>query len=136
MDLYAEQILDHYRHPRNSGELKNASADHEEVNHACGDQLHLWLVTEDGTVTNAKWTGEGCAICMASMSLLSEELIGKTEDEVNALTKEHIYELLGVPIGSRRFKCALMSLHVTKNTLRKVKSDEPLSWTETVALDE
>lgn len=77
MDLYAENILDHFRHPRNSGELSPATADHEEFNHACGDALHLWVLIGNGTIAKIGWTGEGCAISQASMSILSEELTGK-----------------------------------------------------------
>ncbi|HLD07804.1 MAG TPA: iron-sulfur cluster assembly scaffold protein [Candidatus Peribacterales bacterium] len=133
MDLYAENILDHFRHPRHSGELPNATIKHEEWNHACGDELHLSLLIEDGIVAKIAWTGTGCAISQASMSILSEELIGKREEELLALTKDNIYTMLGVPIGPRRFKCALMSLHTAKNAIHKARGEKLQSWVETVA---
>jgi nitrogen fixation protein NifU and related proteins len=136
MDLYAENILDHFRHPRNGGMLPDATADHQEFNHACGDSLHLWLTLDGGTVTKIGWKGEGCAISQASMSIVSEEMIGKSEEDVQKLSKNFVYELLGVPIGPRRFKCALMSLHTVKNTLRKAHDLTPQSWIETVAVEE
>ena len=132
MDLYAESILDHFRHPRNSGELAGATVQHEEWNHACGDELYLSFLIENGIVTKIAWTGTGCAISQASMSILSEELVGKKEEDVLALTKGDIYKLLGVPIGPRRFKCALMSLHTAKNAILKAQGKKLLSWVETV----
>jgi nitrogen fixation NifU-like protein len=136
MDLYADNILDHFRDPRNTGALKKATVDHEELNHACGDSLHLWLLLDGGKVTKVGWEGEGCAISQASMSILSEELEGKSEDEILKLTKDDIYEMLGVPIGPRRFKCALMSLHVLKNALHKAQGNTPQTWVETVSIPE
>ena len=136
MDLYAENILEHAKHPRNAGELQGATVDHEEQNHACGDSLHLWLSLKENNVTDIKWTGTGCAISQASMSILSEELIGKSQEEILAIQKDTVYEMLGVPIGPRRFKCALMSLHCAKNAIHKAK-DEPLqSWVQTVQVEE
>lgn len=134
MDIYAENILDHFRSPRNHGELADATVDQEEFNHACGDSLHLWLKTSGGKIVGLGWTGTGCAISQASMSIVSEELEGMSEDEVLKLTKDDIYEMLGVPIGPRRFKCALMSLHTIKNALHKARGNVPQSWVETVAL--
>ena len=135
MDIYAENILDHFRDPRHHGELANATVDHEEFNHACGDSLHLWLKIEDGTVKALGWTGTGCAISQASMSIVSEELEGMSEDDVLKLTQKDIYDFLGVPIGPRRFKCALMSLHTVKNALHKARGDALQSWVKTVALE-
>ena len=135
MDIYAENILDHFRHPRCSGELTDATTDHEEFNHACGDSLHLWLKISDESVLEVGWTGTGCAISQASMSILSEELIGMSEDNILLLTQRDIYDFLGVPIGPRRFKCALMSLHTAKNAIHKAHGDVSQSWVETVVLE-
>jgi len=136
MDLYAENILDHFRHPRNSGTLPEATVNHEEWNHACGDELHLSLLIKDGIVAKIAWTGTGCAISQASISILSEELIGKKAVDVLALTKDDVYKLLGVPVGPRRFKCALMSLHTVKNAIHKARGEKLQTWIETVTLDE
>ncbi len=134
MDVYAENILDHYRHPRGKQTLKNASVSHTETNVSCGDSLTIQLTVEDGKVTEFGWNGDGCAISQAGMSLLSEEIIGKTEDELNALNKQEMYDLLGVPIGPRRFKCALLGLHALRNTLLVLHEKEPQSWRKTVEL--
>lgn len=132
MDLYADNILDHYRDPRNTGTGEGAQCSRAEKNPACGDTLtvHLWI--ENDTVTNVEWEGEGCAISQAGMSILSEELIGKSCDDVLALQREDIDALLHVPVGPRRFKCALLCLHTTKNAIRTFKQMEPQGWVETV----
>ncbi|MCA9370526.1 MAG: iron-sulfur cluster assembly scaffold protein [Candidatus Peregrinibacteria bacterium] len=129
MDLYAENILDHYRNPRNRGEGNGASMTGNEVNPSCGDELtvHLWI--ENGMLIKLEWEGTGCAISQAGMSILSEELIGKSVDEVLALKKDDVYALLGVPIGPRRYKCALLCLHTVKNAFA------PQSWLKTVEID-
>lgn len=134
MDLYAENILDHYRHPREKKELAEPTVTHEEVNHSCGDALEIRLIVKDGIVTDAGWTGTGCAISQASMSMLAEELIGKTATELESLRKENVYDLLGVPVGPRRFKCALLSLHALKNALRIARGEAPQGWLDTVEL--
>src|SRR3989344_5792028 len=134
MDLYAENILDHFRHPRNFEPILEPTVEHEEWNHACGDSLHIFLQLEGGKITNVGWTGTGCAISQASMSILSEELSGMSEDEALKLAKDDIYKMLGVPVGPRRFKCALMSLHTVKNAVLKAQVKALQGWTETVAL--
>ncbi|MBI3332318.1 iron-sulfur cluster assembly scaffold protein [Candidatus Peregrinibacteria bacterium] len=136
MDLYAENILDHYRHPRSKKRLRAHTVSHEEVNHSCGDAIQLDLQIEGGKVVALGWDGTGCAISQASMSILSEELVGKSEEEIDRMTQKDIYELLGVPIGPRRFKCALLSLYTLKNALRKAHGKKLQEWTETVALTE
>lgn len=111
MDMYREIILDHARNPRYPGILDPADIDHEERNPLCGDRLHLTLrLDENQRITELAWDGEGCAISQATASMLSEEIIGKTLEEVQALTKDHILELVGIPLTINRVKCALLSL--------------------------
>ncbi len=132
MDLYAENILDHYRHPRGKEPLSGATVEHREVNLSCGDEVTLRLKMEDGTITGLSWEGTGCAISQAGMSILSEELVGKSAKDTEALSREDIDKLLNVPIGPRRFKCAYLCLHTLKNTLRAARGEAPQGWTETV----
>ena len=132
MDIYAENILDHFRHPQNFGKLPESSTEHEEWNHSCGDSLHLWLKLEGGKIAKVGWTGTGCAVSQASMSLLSEELPRMKEEDVLKLRKEDVYTMLGVPIGPRRFKCALMSLHTVKNAILKSHGKPLMGWVETI----
>ncbi len=132
MDLYAENILDHFRHPRGKTPLPDATVTHREVNLSCGDEVALSLRIENGRIAGLGWDGAGCAVSQAGMSILGEELLGKTVAEADALTREEIDALLGVPIGPRRFKCAYLCLHALKNALRVAAGKEPQGWTETV----
>jgi nitrogen fixation protein NifU and related proteins len=132
LDLYAENILDHYRHPRGKTPLTNPTVEQKEVNLSCGDEVTLQLMIENGTIVKLGWEGTGCAVSQAGMSILGEELIGMTVDDANALTQKNVNDLLGVPIGPRRFKCAYLCLHTLKNALRKATGNPPQGWTETV----
>ncbi len=135
MDLYAENILDHFKHPRGQEPIGTPSIEHREENASCGDELTLQLILDDKKITAASWSGTGCAISQAAMSLLSEELNGMTIAEAENLGKKHMYELLGVPVGPRRFKCALLALHALKNALRIYKGEKGQSWVETVGVE-
>ena len=136
MDLYAENILDHFRHPRNKGQgprAKGANAIvHTEANLSCGDEITLFVTLDGDRISAIEWDGTGCAISQAAMSLLSEELIGKSLNEAEAIAPKNIYEILGVPIGARRVKCALLGLHALKNVIRLHRQEQPQGWMETV----
>ena len=132
MDLYAENILDHYKHPRHAGELRDPSATHEEVNLRCGDKVRLQLRIDGDAVAEIAWTGEGCAISQAGMSILSEEIAGKSLKDLETLDESGMRAMLGVPVGKRRLKCALLGLHTLKNALRAHRGQPPQSWQETV----
>ncbi len=132
MDLYAENILDHFRHPRGKKTVSHPTVTHEEVNASCGDALSVSLHSEGNRIAEFGWQGTGCAISQAAMSMLSEELAGKTAEEILKLTPVEIYALLGVPVGPRRVKCALLCLHALKNALRKETGEAPQGWNETI----
>ncbi|HVW66405.1 MAG TPA: SUF system NifU family Fe-S cluster assembly protein [Candidatus Peribacteraceae bacterium] len=136
MDLYADIILDHYRAPRHKGELANVSVTHTEKNLSCGDEVTLQLKIADDGVAELAWTGEGCAISQAGMSMLAEEIAGKSLAEIDALTPADIRTMLGVPVGHRRVKCALLSLHTLQNALNELRNEPLQSWAETVGNDE
>ena len=113
-DLYREYILDHYKNPRNYGEIPDPDISHEEYNPLCGDRLVIQLKLDQDRVVDVKFHGEGCAISQASASMLTEQIQGKSLDELKALTKEDILEMLGIPISPVRLKCALLSLKALK----------------------
>jgi nitrogen fixation NifU-like protein len=114
-DIYRENILDHAQNPRYPGVLEPADIDHEENNPLCGDRLRLTLrLGENNRIIALAWDGEGCAISQASASMLGEQIMGKTLDEIRSLSKEDIFEMLGIPLSPNRMKCALLSLQVLK----------------------
>ena len=114
-DLYREMIIDRYKSPRNKGVLEPNDFSYADDNPACGDHIRIDVrVDEDDRVVEARFDGEGCAISLASADLLVESIIGKTLDDVQALSKEDIMNLLGIELGPVRLKCALLSLKVLK----------------------
>jgi nitrogen fixation protein NifU and related proteins len=114
-DLYREHILDHYKNPRNYGDLPEATHHYHDTNPLCGDEITMFLkVGEDGRIDDVHFTGRGCAISQASASLLTEEIRGKTLDEAKAIDREHVLANLGITISPARVKCALLSLKTLK----------------------
>lgn len=110
MDLYQEEILEHYKHPHHHGKLPKADVVQREHNPLCGDQLTFYVTFADDKVTDIAFEGEGCAISQASASMLSDEVIGMSIEELKQLQKEDIIDLLGIELGPTRLKCALLSI--------------------------
>lgn len=133
MDLYAENILDHSKHPRHKTVVDSATIEHGEKNLSCGDTVHIQLRLDGDRIVELGWTGEGCAISQAAMSILSEELQGKTIGDIDLFTPQAVRELLGVPVSTRRVKCAFLSLHALKNLLHRLRGQPEQTWPETVA---
>lgn len=117
MSLYQDQILDHYRNPRNYGSIEHATHRADAKNPTCGDRLHMDIVVQNGTISDVRFTGSGCAISQASASLLSEHARGKSVDAALAMKPEAILGLLGVPLSPNRMKCGLLSLETLHKTL-------------------
>ncbi|MBI3026625.1 SUF system NifU family Fe-S cluster assembly protein [Candidatus Woesearchaeota archaeon] len=116
--MYQEQILDHYKNPRNFGRMDNASVHHHEKNPLCGDEIDMFLVIgKNKKINDVKINPHGCAISVASASMLSEEIKGKSVEEIERLKKENILEMLGIPISPVRLKCALLPLDTLKNSI-------------------
>ncbi|TVX97353.1 Fe-S cluster assembly sulfur transfer protein SufU [Cohnella terricola] len=130
-DLYRRVIMDHYKTPRNRGELEEGSVTVNLNNPTCGDRISLQLQLEDGIVRNVKFTGEGCSISMSSASMMTEAVMGKTSEEALALADkfsslmkgedvhfddyEDVEALSGVNKFPARIKCATLAW----NALRK-----------------
>ncbi len=121
MDLYAEIILDHFKNPHHFGLLNPADLLGQDSNPMCGDKLKISLRIDGGKVTDVGFEGEGCAISVAAMSILSDEIIGKTLDEVENFSNDDLYELLGVDISPGRVKCALLGLGCLKQMINESK---------------
>ena len=113
-DLAMENILDHYENPRNKGRLEHPDVSHEEDNPVCGDRIRVDLQVEDGVITDARFDGRGCSISLAAASMLVEAIKGRPLEEVKHFDKAQVLDLLGIPIGPVRMKCALLSLKVLK----------------------
>ncbi len=114
-DFYRELIIERYKSPQFKGELDPNDISYEDDNPACGDHIQIDVrLDENQLVTEAMFSGEGCAISLASADLLLESIIGKSLEEVKQLAKEDILEMLGIELGPVRLKCALLPLKVLK----------------------
>ncbi|MFW6152762.1 MAG: iron-sulfur cluster assembly scaffold protein [Halobacteriota archaeon] len=115
-DIYRQQILDHYRNPRNHGSLPEPTFTHEGENTMCGDLIEMDVELDDADVITAvAFRGDGCAISQASASMLSERLIGMSLDEVEELDRDDVTEMLGVEISPMRIKCAVLAEKVVQD---------------------
>ena len=115
-ELYRDQILEHYKRPHNFGRLDEFDLDHEDTNPLCGDEQHVFIkLDEDGRVSEVSFEGQGCAISTAATSLLTDELEGKTREELLRIPKEEVLELLGIEISATRMKCAMLGIKVVKS---------------------
>jgi len=120
-DLYREHILDHYGNPRNQGRLEDADISCEWDNPVCGDKVRIDLRFEDGRVSEVRFDGEGCVISMASASMLTEEVLGKTVEELRAMREdEDVFRMLGITLGPARAKCGLLPLQVLQKGLAQL----------------
>lgn len=114
-DLYREIIIDRYKNPQYKGTLDPHDISFEDDNPLCGDHIRVDLrVDENQKVTEASFSGHGCAISQASADLLMESIIGKPIEEVKKLSKQDILDMLGIELTPVRLKCALLSLKVLK----------------------
>jgi nitrogen fixation protein NifU and related proteins len=115
-ELYRENILDHYKRPRHFGRPDSFDLDFEDTNPFCGDEQHVYIgLDDDGRVSTVGFEGKGCAISTAATSMLTEELAGKTREELLRLDKDFVLELLGIDISATRMKCALLGLKIVKS---------------------
>jgi nitrogen fixation protein NifU and related proteins len=130
-DFYRENILDHYKNPRNAGHLDHPTTTADGVNPLCGDELSVELEIEGDTVQDVRFNGRGCAISQAAASMISDVVKGKTVTEVRALGSEDVLEELGIPLSPIRLKCALLSVNVLRVALGDASDDGDIEWKST-----
>jgi len=119
-DLYQEEILDHYKHPRNKGPLSGATFTARGSNPLCGDEVVLHVKVDSANhVSDVHFEGQGCAISQASASMLTTMLKGRSLPDVEALDRNAVLTRLGIPLSAVRLKCALLSFQVLRLALGK-----------------
>lgn len=117
MDIYRQDILDHFKRPRNFGELKKATHKAMDRNASCGDVIEMSLIIEKGRVKAVKFKGEGCAVSMAGSSMLTEKIKGKKVEEIAKMGDKDIVKMLNIEISPARKKCAGLGLIVCQKSL-------------------
>jgi nitrogen fixation NifU-like protein len=115
--LYREYIIDHYKNPRNFGELDERDAEFEDRNPLCGDELGVQIKLDGERVADLRFHGHGCAISQATASIISDELKGKTVTEIAELDRHFVVDELGIDLSPTRLKCGLLSLKVVQGAL-------------------
>jgi nitrogen fixation NifU-like protein len=113
-DIYRENILDHYKHPRNKGTLEQPDITYEDANPLCGDHIRMDLRVKDGKIAEVRFSGHGCSISQAAASMLCERIEGQPVEEIKKLSRDDVLEMLGIELGPVRLKCALLALKTLK----------------------
>ena len=116
-ELYRDYILEHYKNPKNFGELAERDLEFHDKNPLCGDEMEVQIKVEDGKIADLKWHGQGCAISQAAASIASEELIGMPVDDATKLDADWMLEHMGIEISATRRKCALLNLKVLRGAV-------------------
>ncbi len=119
--LYREELLDHFRHPRNSGELSDAQVRTEALNPSCGDEIAMAIKVDGAILKGIAFKGKGCVISQAAASLLTEQVKGKQLAAIEALTKDDMLSLVGISLGPTRLRCALLALESLHKALALYK---------------
>ncbi|MDO8511581.1 MAG: SUF system NifU family Fe-S cluster assembly protein [Nanoarchaeota archaeon] len=119
-EIYKENVIDHYKSPRNKKEMLQYTVKHREVNPLCGDIITIYVKTEGNNIEEISFTGNGCAISQASASLLTENLKGKNVEDAKRFNQQEVFGLLGIPISHTRTKCALLSLKTLHHAMEEI----------------
>jgi len=113
-DLFRENILEHYKHPRNRGTLEDPDYTYEDSNPLCGDRLRMDFRVRDGVIVETRFVGHGCSISQAAASMLSEKLEGMRLEDARRIGRGDVLDMLGIELGPVRLKCALLALKTMK----------------------
>jgi nitrogen fixation NifU-like protein len=118
---YSPQVLDHFEHPRNVGELPDADAEARLEHPVCGDVMKLAIKVTDGNIAQVRYRTRGCVASIAAGSCLTEMIQGKTLDEASALRREHLVEALG-GLPNASMHASHLAVDVLRQVLAKLKS--------------
>lgn len=115
--MYKEELMDHYRYPRNKQKIEQPDFSYDHNNPSCGDAVHIEGKVEGDKIVELGFEGSGCVISQATTSMLTEHCVGKTIDDIMALTKDDVLALIELQLGPTRLKCALISLYALQQGL-------------------
>lgn len=117
MDMYREEILEHYKHPHNFGELTKPTVSVREANASCGDLIELQLLIRDRRIVDVRFQGVGCALSIASASLLTDHLKDTGVAEASKFNEQSMLDMFGIEVSSMRRKCVALPLRALKLAL-------------------
>ncbi|UCE65183.1 MAG: Fe-S cluster assembly scaffold protein NifU [Candidatus Zixiibacteriota bacterium] len=120
---YSEIVMDHFANPRNMGDMENPSAVGNVGNPACGDMMRLFLKIENGVIVDAKFKTFGCGAAIASSSMLTEMLKGKTLEEALKISNEEVVKALG-GLPEAKIHCSVMAEEALKAAVNDYESKE------------
>ena len=136
VSIYREEVLDHYRNPRNFGKLPYYDTYSRQTNPLCGDDISMWIklkhtdkswgvnrntpvgCTDCVVVGGISFQGKGCAICLSAASMLTEHVKGKSKHQLTKFSENDMLELLSIEVSETRKKCAMLSLAVLRDCLK------------------
>ncbi len=122
---FIDNILDHYENPRHHGSIEDATVTMKGGNPGCGDIVTIYLkLDKDERIQDVSFEGEGCTISQAAASILSEQILGKTLEEVKNMDHTQFIEDLGREVVINRLKCATLALNTVKAAERKYHAQQ------------
>lgn len=124
MDLYQEEILEHYHHPQNSGKLDNPTHERCANNPTCGDKICVTIDVINDVINDINFEGEGCAISQAATSMVTDKIKGDTVENALAITRDDIIDILGIEVGIGRIRCALLGIETIQKALEYGKVEK------------
>ncbi len=118
-----EILMDHYRSPHNYGRIEEPTAQLLEYNPVCGDAVQMFVKLKGNIVEDVKFIGRGCSISQGSASMVTDLAKGKSVDEIMGITPQFLLDLIGLPLGPSREKCALLPLNTLQKCLSKLNRE-------------
>jgi nitrogen fixation protein NifU and related proteins len=123
---YTAALLEHFRRPRNFGSLDDPDASFEVLNPLCGDRIRMELAAAGGTITQVRFRGDACAICIAATSLLTEMIQGRPLEVATAVGRDEVLAALQAPIPDGRVRCALLPLEALRGAISALDAAAPI----------
>jgi len=122
--IYQDELMHHFKYPLNKKEVQSPDFESSHLNPSCGDKVSIQGKIFENKIVDIGFSGLGCVISQAAASMLTESVKGKTVDEVLAITKENIIEMVGIKLGPNRLKCALLALQVLQDALNEFQKSK------------
>ncbi len=126
-DYYSPQVIDHFEHPRNAGAMADADAEAFVTNPVCGDSMRLFLRFEEGRIAAASFLSSGCPAAIATSSVATEMVTGRTPEEAEALTRDDFADAVG-GLPKSKVHCSVLAAAAVRNAIdgwRKQRAAAP-----------